>query len=509
MKTRRILAVLLALVLALGTTTLTAMAFTDVAEDAYYADAVAWAADKNITTGYEDDTFRPDRAVSRAEAVTFLWRMAGEPAPAKTETFADVEADPNNRWYQTAVQWAVAEGITNGTGNGFDPYVTCSRGMILTMLYRLEGEPLAEAMAAEIPENEEAQSLESFGYSLIQELVNGIRSGNAIPDVKEGDWYELPIIWAELMGILREDQVDAETGAAHPTADCPRGEMVTFLYRDSGDAPVEGAVETGTIPETVLFDAGGVKITATGIRPEGLTDAIVDCTVVNGSEKTLRVDASELYVNTYAISPQVCIPTESEDGFTFYADAVIAPGQTQDIELRLNSLDDRRIDAIHEMELAISLSEVEKDEDGWYSFADEFAVGDVVRIRTSLYDGDASYDLEGTVLIEADGLKVLLLQAENREYSGPTITLYVYNGGSEDVQLELAELKLDGETKDGFFGMDNLPAGKRAVTEVSTFIEDYDNIPVVKEAELTLRTVDPETWEPRAVFDPVKVTFAQ
>ena len=111
--------------------------------------------------------------------------------------------------------------------------------------------------------------------------------------------------------------------------------------------------------------------------------------------------------------------------------------------------------------------------------------------------------------MEADGLKVLLLQAENREYSGPTITLYVYNGGSEDVQLELAELKLDGEIKDGFFGMDNLPAGKRAVTEVSTFIEDYDNIPVVKEAELTLRTVDPETWEPRAVFDPVKVTFAQ
>ena len=509
MKTRKILAMLLALVLTLGTTALTAAAFSDVAKDAYYADAVIWAEEKKITTGYEDETFRPDRTVNRAEAVTFLWRMAGEPEPTKTETFADVEADANKHWYQTAVQWAVAEGITNGTGNGFDPYVTCSRGMILTMLYRMQGEPLAEAMAAEIPEGEEAQSLENYGYSLIQGFVKGVRSENAIPDVKEGDWYELPILWAELMGILREDQIDTETGAVHPAADCPRGEMVAFLYRASGDAPREGAVKTGSIPTTVLFDGKDVKITATGIHSEGLTDAIVDCTVVNGSEKTLRVDADELYVNTYVLYPQVCIPTQSEDGWTFYADAVIAPGQTQDIQLRLNSMDEKGIDAIREMELKIFLTEVEQDEEGFFNVVEEFAVGDMARIQTSLYDADASYDPEGTVLLEADGLKIVLLGAENREYSGPEIRLYVFNGGSDDVQLDLAELKLDGETREGFFGMGILPSGRRCVTELSILIEDYDNIPVAKEAELTLRTVDPESWEPKTIFDPVKVPFAQ
>lgn len=231
MKLRRTLALLLALMIALGSTVLASDTFTDVAEDAYYSVAVEWAAKHEITTGRGDGIFDPDATVTRAEAVTFLWRMAGQPEPAGTETFTDVESDPSNSWYVTAVQWAVENGITNGTGGGnFSPTLPCTRGMILTMIYRMEGSPYDEAMAAELPNGTAQWTDEEYEYSTIQYMVNLLRSSNGISDVKEGDYFELPIIWALSNEILIEELVDTGTNAAHPDRPCPRGEMVFFLY---------------------------------------------------------------------------------------------------------------------------------------------------------------------------------------------------------------------------------------------------------------------------------------
>ena len=72
--------------------------------------------------------------------------------------------------------------------------------------------------------------------------------------------------------------------------------------------------------------------------------------------------------------------------------------------------------------------------------------------------------------------------------------------------LDVAELKLDGKEAEGFFGME-LPAGRRDVETLSTVISDFDNIPSAKEAELTLRTLDPETGETLKTFAPVKIVF--
>ncbi len=207
--------------------------FTDVAADAYYAEAVDWAVENGITNGMGDGTFAPLQTVTRAQAVTFLWRMAGKPVPTKTETFPDVESDPNNSWYKTAVQWAVEQGITNGTGSGFSPTETCSRGMILTMLYRMEGRPWDEAMAAVLPEKHEDMTDEEFGFEMIQGFVKGIRAGGTAPDVGEGTWYEIPVFWAMYTNILNTNQTDPVTGAVNPEAPCPRGEMVSYLYADS------------------------------------------------------------------------------------------------------------------------------------------------------------------------------------------------------------------------------------------------------------------------------------
>ena len=507
MKIRKTIAIVLALILTLSTAAFAAdTSFTDVSEDAYYAAAVDWAVEKSVTEGMGDGIFAPGSTVNRAQAVTFLWRMAGKPEPTQTQTFPDVEADDNNWWYQTAVQWAVENGITYGYTDGlFYPADPCSRGMILTMLYRMKDKPWDAAMTATLPENEEDYTLDDLGNAIVQSIVNGIREGNTLPDVEEGQYYELPVIWAMFSGILGENQVDMETRNVQPGADCPRGEMVYFLYKASGDAPVPGAVETGTIPETVALEKDGAKITVTGIETDGYGDPRLTIRIENATEKTLRAGIDDFYLNTYSLWPQVYIPVEDEDGWTFYADAVVEPGETKDAYVSLSSAESKGITAVYELEFKATLVEVEKDEDDYYNYADDFAEGETISIQTSLYDAAASYDMEGTLAFEKDGLEVRIAKAENDEYSGPQISVYAFNGGSETAHFQLAALKLDGVDYEPYFSME-LPAGKRSVEDVF-FMIDYDNIPVVNEAELTFQIVDPETWEPIETLESVTVTF--
>lgn len=108
--------------------------FTDVAKGAYYYKAVLWACEKGITLGTSATTFSPNATVTRAQTVTFLWRTAGKPAPIATNPFGDVKRDA---YYADAVLWAVSEGITTGTSSAtFSPADGCTRAQIVTFLYR-------------------------------------------------------------------------------------------------------------------------------------------------------------------------------------------------------------------------------------------------------------------------------------------------------------------------------------------------------------------------------------
>ena len=99
--------------------------FDDVSVDAYYFDAVKWAADKGITGGVSDNLFAPDDGCTRAHIVTFLWRAAGSPEPKSMTSFTDVTA---SAYYAKAVAWAVENGVTNGTtATTFDPDAVCTR----------------------------------------------------------------------------------------------------------------------------------------------------------------------------------------------------------------------------------------------------------------------------------------------------------------------------------------------------------------------------------------------
>ena len=109
--------------------------FTDLKPGAFYEKAVAWAVEQGITNGMSDDRFAPDATCTRGQIVTFLWRFRGEPDPVDGQTpFTDLKP---GAFYLDAVAWAVENEITNGMSKtAFVPDATCTRGQVVTFLYR-------------------------------------------------------------------------------------------------------------------------------------------------------------------------------------------------------------------------------------------------------------------------------------------------------------------------------------------------------------------------------------
>ena len=109
-------------------------AFTDVDKDAYYYEALLWAVENGIINGTSATTFSPDTTCTRGQMATFLYRSAKAPFVNGTHRFADVKADA---YYNNAVIWAAAKGITAGTSDTtFSPNAACTRGQMVTFLYR-------------------------------------------------------------------------------------------------------------------------------------------------------------------------------------------------------------------------------------------------------------------------------------------------------------------------------------------------------------------------------------
>ncbi|MBQ7778317.1 MAG: S-layer homology domain-containing protein [Oscillibacter sp.] len=173
--------------------------FVDVPADAYYYDAVLWAAENEITGGTSATTFSPDMTCTRAQAVTFLWRAAGSPAPeSEIMPFADVSADA---YYYDAVLWAVEQGITAGTSETtFSPDMKCTRAQIVTFLWRAQKTPSAETV-------------------------------NPFTDVANDAYYADAVIWAVEQGITAGTSADTFS----PNANCTRAQIVTFLWRCMGE----------------------------------------------------------------------------------------------------------------------------------------------------------------------------------------------------------------------------------------------------------------------------------
>ena len=170
--------------------------FSDVPADSFYYEPVLWALENGITTGASATTFNPDGPCLRAQVVTFLWRAEGQPALTHyNNPFTDV--GPNDFFF-VPVQWAVAEGITNGTSaTTFGSYDNCNRAAVVTFLWRAAGCPEPKAV------------------------------NNPFVDVKTTDFFYKAVLWAVENGIT--NGVDATHFG--PTTNCNRAQVVTFLYR--------------------------------------------------------------------------------------------------------------------------------------------------------------------------------------------------------------------------------------------------------------------------------------
>ena len=167
--------------------------FADVSTDAYYYEAVKWAAKKGITGGIGNGLFGPNQPCTRAQIVTFLWRAAGSPEPKSMSSFSDVSADS---YYAKAVAWAVENGITTGTGDGkFSPDATCTRAQSVTFLFRAIGK-----------------------------LVD---SKAEFSDVLTDSYYANAVAWAVENGVTN----GIGDGLFGPDNSCTRAQIVTFLFR--------------------------------------------------------------------------------------------------------------------------------------------------------------------------------------------------------------------------------------------------------------------------------------
>ena len=167
--------------------------FADVPTDAYYYEAVKWAAKKGITGGIGNGLFGSNQPCTRAQIVTFLWRAAGSPEPKSMSSFSDVSADS---YYAKAVAWAVENGITTGTGDGkFSPDATCTRAQSVTFLFRAIGK-----------------------------LVD---SKAEFSDVLTDSYYANAVAWAVENGVTN----GIGNGLFGPDNSCTRAQIVTFLYR--------------------------------------------------------------------------------------------------------------------------------------------------------------------------------------------------------------------------------------------------------------------------------------
>ena len=172
--------------------------FADVAIDAYYYEAVKWAAESGITGGVGNSLFAPNQPCTRAQIVTFLWRAAGSPVVNYRMPFTDVD---EGAYYAEAVRWAASTGIVTGlTEMTFGTDSVCTRAQAAAMIYRCaqaQGKGFTGAWMFHLP----------------------------FTDVPE--WAYESVAWCYMNGVTTGV---SETSFA-PGNDCTRAQIVTFLWR--------------------------------------------------------------------------------------------------------------------------------------------------------------------------------------------------------------------------------------------------------------------------------------
>lgn len=169
--------------------------FEDVGVKDYFFTPVVWALENKVASGISNTRFAPGKECNRAQAVQLIWGAMSRPESSSDMQFKDI---PETAYYKKAASWAYATGVSEGTSStNFSPQLYCTRGQIITMLWRAKGSPLSSA------------------------------STSAFKDVKEGAYYRDAVAWAVGHGITS----GTTASTFSPDEACSRAQIITFLYR--------------------------------------------------------------------------------------------------------------------------------------------------------------------------------------------------------------------------------------------------------------------------------------
>ena len=194
--------------------------FTDVKQSNYYYSSVRWAAESGITTGVSSTLFGASEITTRAQVVTFLWRLAGAPAPNGSSGFSDV---PQGKWFSASVSWAAENGVVNGySAEVFAPDDPCTRQQAAAILYRFErlrGGGF-EGSWAFVPEYADSELISAYAYE--------------------------PLCWITAKGVMQ-----GYDGRLDPNGLCNRAQFVTMLYRYATGTPAAAPQEHSYVEKEV------------------------------------------------------------------------------------------------------------------------------------------------------------------------------------------------------------------------------------------------------------------
>ena len=243
--------------------------FKDVKADDYFFKPVLWAVthEPQVTNGVDLTHFGPGKTCTRGQVVTFLWRAMGCPEPKVTKNpFTDVK---ESDYFYQPVLWAVGEGITKGMSEtSFGAASACTRGQVVTFLWRAEGEPAPAS------------------------------SNNPFKDVKATDYFYAPVLWAVEQGITN----GTSPTKFSPNATCTRGQIATFLYRDLAPVNILSKADLLMYVEDVMTITGrGVVFTgrvASGKVSVGDKIRVIGSKDGEPKDETFTVEGIEMFHRT-------------------------------------------------------------------------------------------------------------------------------------------------------------------------------------------------------------------
>ncbi len=279
---KKLIALVLALAMALGMLPASAAAnpFTDMTEKYYYYDAVMWAYESGVTTGISATEFGPYDYCTRGQVVTFLWRAAGKPEPTGSRNpFTDVKSTD---YFYKAVLWAVENGITTGTtATTFSPENQCLKSEVVTFLWRAAGKPSASA------------------------------SGTKAAEFKDSDYFKTAVAWGDRKGMFDRNNKFFAGARAY------RSDIVYEMYlaREELTQSVSTPTTTPTPTPTPTTDEDSVVSVDVASIPtpeDGHATAYIDGVkydMLAKKDGDLSAPTMELFFDDYTPNTHWCEPT--------------------------------------------------------------------------------------------------------------------------------------------------------------------------------------------------------